>query len=260
MIRREGCKEKTLSFFKDMISNKRDIMSISYVFNKFLEVLRRAEDEKSQDLNLMAQMCGDALKDANVPPSKLPETSPNVSNQRLTIALGGSHRATQVFESLKTSSSYNIVQQADIHYKIFAPLAEDKEFDKEYLTKLIMEYIRLSADNGVPVMSEIQAVFIRLVLQIKDFPLLQSLLQFHCLRDNIDLAEILIKLGTKDKSAFQDKQENELIEFVEDEYIPELLQTGIDMYYRMGKLKDILEHLLSNESVRKKFNQYYILY
>jgi len=135
-------------------------MSVSYVFNKFLEVLRKAEEEKSQGLDLMAQMCSDALKDSKVPPQKLPDTPPNTSNSRLTISLGGSHRATQVFESLKTSNSYNIVQQSDIHYKIFAPLAEDKvrsflgkkslniqfkEFDKEYLAKLIMEYIRLSA-------------------------------------------------------------------------------------------------------------------
>ena len=120
------------------------------------------------------------------------------------------------------------------------------------MINIIREYVRLSAENAVPLLSEIQSLLVRLVLQTKQISLLQSFLQFHCLKDNLDLAEVLIKLGTQDKSTFKDKQENELIEFVEEgDYFPEMLQTGLDMHYRMNKIKDIIEHLLANESVTK---------
>lgn len=52
-------------------------------------------------------------------------------------------------------------------------------------------------------LDETQAVFFKLILKNKQFSLLRFLLQFHCFHDNIELAEVLLKLGTADKSKFK---------------------------------------------------------
>lgn len=60
-------------------------------------------------------------------------------------------------------------------------------------------------ENSVQVLDGIQAIFFKVVIMKKKFAMLYQLLQFHCLDDSLELAEVLIKLGMKDKSNFEGK-------------------------------------------------------
>ena len=84
------------------------------------------------------------------------------------------------------------------------------------------------------------------------------MLQFHCLHDNLDLAEVLVKLGTENKSKFKGNfcvkvrflfwkgiKEGGFTKYVNEEYFPEMFQLGLDMLLRLGKIKEIVENLLS---------------
>jgi len=94
LIRRNGCKEKALIFLKEIIQNKMDIRSLSFIFNKFAEVYKKAHDERQfQHL----------------------DTHHHHHQQH--------HH--DLLSNVKTSSSYNVVVQSDLHSKIFAPLSED---------------------------------------------------------------------------------------------------------------------------------------
>ena len=139
---------------------------------------------------------------------------------------------SEMLNNFRTQSSYSVVIQSDLHSKIFAPLSENEvlpllifinlfqNFDQEYLIEALLEYFRISLGNkpwaslshfpdietSIPILDETQAIFFKLVLKNKKFILLQALLQFHCLHDNADLAEVLVKLGMQDKSKFTCKE------------------------------------------------------
>ena len=122
------------------------------------------------------------------------------------------------------------------------------------IAELIIEY-------NFPVLEGIQALFFKVILVQKSFPLLQLLLQFQCLHDSIDLAEVLVKLGMKDKSKFIgislskinliviENSTNNFTKYVSDEYYPEMFQLGVDMFYRLKKPRNVVRYLLLSGKV-----------
>jgi len=103
LIRRNGCKEKALLFLKEMIENKVDIRTLSFSFNKFAEVYKKAHDER-QFHHL--------------------ETHHHHHNHPHAHGSQQSYHP-DLLSNIKTSSSYNVVVQSDLHSKIFVPLSED---------------------------------------------------------------------------------------------------------------------------------------
>jgi len=88
-------------------------------------------------------------------------------------------------------------------------------------------------------------LFLQLILKQKRFVLLNFLLQFRCLHDSIDLAEVLIKLGSNPKSQFKERPGNEYCKLVKDDYYAPVLQMGLDMLFRLRKIKEVLDYYLS---------------
>lgn len=59
--------------------------------------------------------------------------------------------------------------------------------------------------NDMQVLNLIHATFVTMLLVKKRFSLLSQQIQAYCLQDSIELAEVMIKLGMKDKSKFKGK-------------------------------------------------------
>jgi len=73
----------------------------------------------------------------------------------MTMNINNTNKQQQI--NLKTSSSYNVILQSDLFVKVFNPLEEDpvilfyftrkliklKDFDKEFLVTVILEYLRV---------------------------------------------------------------------------------------------------------------------
>jgi len=108
-------------------------------------------------------------------------------------------------------------------------------------------------------LDSIQSLCLKIILRKKQYTMLHLLIQFYCLADNVETAEVLIKLGMKDKSKFKGKcsfsktlfynligsVENPLIGFADQDYLPELFQLGIDMLHRQKKFRAIINHFFS---------------
>ena len=46
LIRRLGCKEQALAFLKEIVLSKQDLTMLSFIFNKFSEIYKKAQEER----------------------------------------------------------------------------------------------------------------------------------------------------------------------------------------------------------------------
>jgi len=105
--------------------------------------------------------------------------------------------------------------------------------------------MRITLEYDLQIISAIQSLFLHLILKQKKFVLLNFLLQFRCLHDSHDLAEVLIKLGSNPKSRFKERPGNDYCKVIKDDNYPPVLQMGLDMLFRLKKIKELLEYYLA---------------
>jgi len=46
LIRRLGCKEQALVYLKEIVESKQDLTMLSFIFNKFSEIYKKAQEER----------------------------------------------------------------------------------------------------------------------------------------------------------------------------------------------------------------------
>jgi len=233
LIRRNNCKDVALEFLKKMFINKTDLASFSFIFHKLLEIYLKAQ----QEIEL--------YQGTRVSLDQFVLTSFDTREEGETKTSSINPNHSQLL-NLKTSNSYNVIVQIDMHNKVFTPLLNDNEFDHEYLIHILLEYVRTLLENDVPVLEKVQIMILKIMFMRKLYPMLLILIQFYSLADNSHLAEALLKLGTKNKSTFNlASSDNPFLKYIdEDEYLPEFIQTGIDILHRLKNHKLIFNYLL----------------
>lgn len=70
-----------------------------------------------------------------------------------------------------------------------------------YVCAVILEFIRCIYENGIPLQPQQQTLFLGFLLLAKEYALLHQMLQFHVCNDSIELAKILVTLGSKAASS-----------------------------------------------------------
>mmetsp|Transcript_23405 Transcript_23405/g.36067 ORF Transcript_23405/g.36067 Transcript_23405/m.36067 type:complete len:97 (+) Transcript_23405:1984-2274(+) len=81
-----------------------------------------------------------------------------------------------------------------------------KPLSTKYCLTIIEEYNRCLMEHQIPQSPSQQTMLTQYILKQNDFRLLQSLVQYHVLNDSLELARILIELGSQDSKNDPHKQ------------------------------------------------------
>lgn len=74
------------------------------------------------------------------------------------------------------------------------------------MVEVLLEYFRVCLEYDLGILLVTQTIFLRLIIETKQFGLLCSLIQFHSLRDSQELAEILVFLGSEINNKYRCKR------------------------------------------------------
>jgi Colon cancer-associated protein Mic1-like len=77
----------------------------------------------------------------------------------------------------------------------------------KYVSSMIIEFFHSLVENTIPQQVTLQNMLVKYILDNKDFPTFQMLLQYHVLNETIEMARLLINLGSHDVTANQDNTE-----------------------------------------------------
>jgi hypothetical protein len=88
-----------------------------------------------------------------------------------------------------------IVFQNDV-VEIFKEMISAERKKPKYVTSVIMEFFHSLIEHSIPQQAALQNMLVKFVLDNRDFPTFQMLLQYHVLNENIELARLLINLGS----------------------------------------------------------------
>ena len=119
---------------------------------------------------------------------------------------------------------------------------EFKPLSDKYSFAVIEEYNRCLMEHQIPQSPSQQTMLTTYILKQKDFRLLQSMIQYHVLADSLELARILLDLGSKES---RDDQESG-----KDFYKP-AFQMGLDMLQRLKKFDEIVVALINEGMILK---------
>lgn len=75
---------------------------------------------------------------------------------------------------------------------------EFKPLSDKYSFAVIEEYNRCLMEHQIPQSPSQQTMLTTFIIKQKDFRLLQSMIQYHVLADSLELARILLDLGSKE--------------------------------------------------------------
>jgi len=102
-------KEQALAHLKEIILSKQDLTMLSFIFNKFSEIYKKAQEER------------EAIKDMSGSHVNTPHINYNLNTR------------SELLNNFRTQSSYSVVIQSDLHSKIFAPISEIEVLVKFFL-------------------------------------------------------------------------------------------------------------------------------
>ena len=66
-----------------------------------------------------------------------------------------------------------------------------------YVCTVLLEFLRSVLENQIPLQPAQQTMLIKFVFKAKQYAMLHQLLQFYVLNDSLELARVLISLGSK---------------------------------------------------------------
>ena len=96
----------------------------------------------------------------------------------------------------------------------------------KYVLAIIEEYNRCLMEHQIPQSPSQQTMLTTYILKQNDFRLLQSLIQYHVLNDSLELARILLEIGSKENK--EDPEHGK-------QYYAPAFQMGLDMLQRIKK-------------------------
>lgn len=136
----------------------------------------------------------------------------------------------------------------------------------KYVISTILEFLRTLLENQIPQQPSQQTLLVKYMLMTKDTQMLHSLLQYHVLADTLELARILVNLGSTETKRLQERTQgllashdnsgsssreegnphDPLVLFYEPAY-----QLGLDMLKKLKSNEDVVYSLLSEGLVMR---------
>ena len=101
-----------------------------------------------------------------------------------------------------------------------------------------MEFVRCIYENNIPLQPAQQTMILAFLFKAKQYPVLHQLLQFHVFLDSLELARVLVELGSR-----QSKKT--------DTYYEPAFQLGLDMLQRLKQYQDIVIALVNEDYIMK---------
>ena len=84
------------------------------------------------------------------------------------------------------------------HQPVRADEADQKpKLKVRYITTILLEFLRSVLENQIPLQPAQQTMLIKFVFKAKEYAMLHQLLQFYVLNDSLELARVLISLGSQ---------------------------------------------------------------
>ena len=127
---------------------------------------------------------------------------PQVGSSRLSTAISEkSEDKNRIFSGEVIIFQHEMVQ-------LFSDIMDADILSYTYVKSVLLEYIRCLQEFSLPAQPRLQTILWNYVCINRDFIGLQNLLQYKVLGDSLELAQYLIKLGTKKQHDASDGLEN----------------------------------------------------
>jgi len=139
----------------------------------------------------------------------------------------------EIFKQMIGHSTHPLSSQAPTSQ---APLIKVKP---KYVISVILEFLRTLLENQIPQQPSQQTLLVKYILVTKDTQMLHSLLQYHVLADSLELARILVTLGSRETMTDE-----------ESHYEP-AYQLGLDMLKKLKSNEEVVYALLQEGLVMR---------
>ena len=103
-----------------------------------------------------------------------------------------------------------------------------------------MEFIRSLMENQIPQQASLQNLLLKFIMDSKDFLMMHTLLQFHVFSESLELARLLVHLGSKSQGS--------------DQYYPPAYQLGLDMFKKLQSHEEVVIALINEGLMIKALN------
>lgn len=129
-----------------------------------------------------------------------------------------------------------------------------------------MEFFRSLVENQIPQQAALQNLLIKFILDNREYTMFHTLLQYHVLNENLELARILITLGSIDSKpqtktapvAPDSSSDPEAPAIAEEPHVPvyyePAYQAGLDMLKKLKSYDEIVVALINDGLVLRALN------
>jgi len=114
-----------------------------------------------------------------------------------------------------------------------------KPLQPRYIISMILEFLRTLLENQIPQQPSQQHLLVKYILMTKDTQTLHSLLQYQVLSNSLELARILINLGSSESKRTIGDTSSFAI------YYEPAYQLGLDMLKKIKSNEDVVYALLA---------------
>ena len=114
-----------------------------------------------------------------------------------------------------------------------------KPLQPRYIISMILEFLRTLLENQIPQQPSQQHLLVKYILMTKDTQTLHSLLQYQVLSNSLELARILINLGSSESKRTTGDTSSFTI------YYEPAYQLGLDMLKKIKSNEDVVYALLA---------------
>ena len=154
------------------------------------------------------------------------------SVQQPELAKIGSKKIDKPSENeLKSKSGVTILLQSDMYISVFKPFYKEIR-DFSYLSYVLISYIHSLIAQDLHVHISHQYLLVKTLIKIENYQLVQYLLQYQMLGNNLDIALLLTSLNDN-----------------HEELYPELFNPGIDMLHRLKQFSTIVKILVEKGDI-----------
>jgi Colon cancer-associated protein Mic1-like len=211
LLRRDKSLVEALLMIKKCLVNKVDLLKLTQFFNVTNYCYKQTAMMRKQ--------------------KRKPEDQVNKSKKGSEINNQSEKKVLQ----LKSETGMTILLQSDIFLKVFKPFYKEVK-DYEYLSKVLIAYIYSLVAQDLHVHVSHQHLLVKTLIKLKNFRLIQHLIQYQLIANNIDIALLLTTLeGTQEKYS-------------------ELFQIGVDMMYRLKSFVNLVKILAQRGDLYEALN------
>ena len=122
----------------------------------------------------------------------------------------------------------------------------------KYVSSVIIEFFHSLIEHSIPQQAALQNLLVNFVLENRDYPTFQMLLQYHVLNENLELARLLINLGSKEgmKSSGDAPEGPQKTPM----YYEPAYQAGLDMMKKLKTYDEIVVALMNEGLTLRALN------